>query len=1701
VILVALSLSSPARAQITSPPDPVNRPIPGGHDYIHMLSETVNPADGSVSLDIKLPTPAGRGISVPFSITYNSGGAYFLSSYQPGWIAAFFQTAPTYGGWGNSLPFLSYGATYINYPVNNGAAGSNSGTCYFSTGYTFQGLLSGSHNLGLSATSPPPSTYANCSNMGGNIPPFYPYTNGGDSQVWSMFTGLCSNGGYEHSCDPWGQPPVTVFDAEGTIYSFPETVVVSTSTLPVVTWPATIEDRNGNIAHISAVNGIGGGVKSVTDSAGRTLVSLTYSGTSNVNPTVIAAGGLTYDLAYASQPADFSFTPEPQPPLGMTSIPSGLTCGWQGSINASENLLQTISLTNGTTYSFSYDSTYGLLNGITYPDGGWVKYTWELSPVYEQNALFSGVEQSGYDLQDGCNFLYKTPVVATRQVGFVKGNPAAITQTFSYGASWNTGESTSNQWITKTTTVTTTDNVVGRTSQTIYNYTPFTIPPAPGFIGTGAIASQIPLENTVQHYDWGGTSAPIIESVSEVWSDQFSLASKETTLDGTSTSEVTYQYGSGGAVTQKQEYDFSSGTPTTVLRTTVNKYQTFPENPLFPLTYQSMPSTLLTFPCQSIVYSGNATGTRVAETDIEYDGGTSVCGTAGTPSVTGVSGLPSGTHDETYYGPSSSTPAPRGNATSVIKQCFPSCTNPTSTYTYTYDETGQALTMTDPCGNATCGDMTVGNHKTAYAYTDSYSSCSGAAPPSGNTNAYLTEITDPLGHTQKFCYGYTDGQLRGSTDENTQTTTYGYSDPLNRLTVTKRPDTGATSYAYNDAPPAPSVTTTILAAPSPTITSVSTRDGMGHVTQTEIASAPTPIFTNTKYDGLGRVYTASNPHYSASSSTDGTTTYGVDAIGRTKTITEQDNSVKSYVYAGNITTVTDEAGNQRKTQNDGLGDLTYVWEAPNASGFDYPTNYSYDALDDLTSVLENSSHPRTFAYDSLARLTSATNPESGQVSYVYDANGNVQTRKDARSTLTTYTYDVLNRVTNKAYSDGTPTGEYFYDATSWQNINLGNTVGRLAYEGAFKGTSWLTSEGFSYDAMGRVTNNSQCLALGGCPSGPASVLYTYDLAGHTTSFSNGMGVTFSYLIDGAGRTTQIAGLNNPPQYPEVLAAVNSSTGFWPNGAVRNVLLGNGLTETSVYNDRLQPCRLNVNSSTTALVKCTDAIPSGSVQDFNYGFNYGADNGNVASWVATGQQTFNRSYLYDPLNRLSTMGDSATNQACKGLAWVYDAWGNRTQQNVTSGSCLAPQTPVNPANNQLSISGDTYDAAGNLIADGYHTYTYDAENRLATVDGGSTATYTYDANGQRVAKTSSAGYVDYLYDLAGNVEGEWQVISGDTGPKAHYAYMNGGLVAEYIAGTTYFVHKDHLGSTRLVTGATQSPVDNMDYLPFGEQTSGDSSISHKFTGKERDPETASTPGGLNGLDDFEARYMASRLGRFMSPDRYNASGFENKDDPQGWNGYSYSRNNPLLYTDPGGEVYQICTTDENGKKQCTSVSDRDFDQAQDTNGQGGNYLKNGGVYYTDEDGNQVQIGTYVQTSVDLNGFAQGVGSQLNQMPIHKFIGAFAVGSVALGATGGAVCAAACGSLGTATTLAGGAADATAALPGQLQTLIELVHSGDIAKAYAYVQALASTPEGQGLLRAMHQLVSALIAQFGQGTGTLAEFHVLLNVQEMTGKFLH
>lgn len=66
---------------------------------------------------------------------------------------------------------------------------------------------------------------------------------------------------------------------------------------------------------------------------------------------------------------------------------------------------------------------------------------------------------------------------------------------------------------------------------------------------------------------------------------------------------------------------------------------------------------------------------------------------------------------------------------------------------------------------------------------------------------------------------------------------------------------------------------------------------------------------------------------------------------------------------------------------------------------------------------------------------------------------------------------------------------------------------------------------------------------------------------------------------------------------------------------------------------------------------------------------------------------------------------------------------------------------------------------------------------------------------------------------------------------------------------------------------------------------------RFTGKERDQES--------GNDYFGARYYASTMGRWLSPDPAKLT-LKHLANPQKWNKYNYVLNNPLTMFDPDGQ---------------------------------------------------------------------------------------------------------------------------------------------------------------------------------------------------------
>jgi len=83
----------------------------------------------------------------------------------------------------------------------------------------------------------------------------------------------------------------------------------------------------------------------------------------------------------------------------------------------------------------------------------------------------------------------------------------------------------------------------------------------------------------------------------------------------------------------------------------------------------------------------------------------------------------------------------------------------------------------------------------------------------------------------------------------------------------------------------------------------------------------------------------------------------------------------------------------------------------------------------------------------------------------------------------------------------------------------------------------------------------------------------------------------------------------------------------------------------------------------------------------------------------------------------------------------------------------------------------YDAAGNTLANGPASFSYNDRNRMATsTANGLTTAYQHNALGQRVIKTNSTTNTHYLYDIGGRLIGEADASSGEI--EVEYSYLDG-----------------------------------------------------------------------------------------------------------------------------------------------------------------------------------------------------------------------------------------------------------------------------------------------------------------------------------------
>lgn len=1037
-----------------------------------------------------------------------------------------------------------------------------------------------------------------------------------------------------------------------------------------------------------------------------------------------------------------------------------------------------------------------------------------------------------------------------------------------------------------------------------------------------AFQSMLAASDSTNYADWSdgreyqtdefaSNGTTLLKRVSTSWSQRYTpswysggggvpsgdprIAAVTTTLaDTNQVAQETFAYDQYNNQTDASEYDYGSGAPGALLRSSHSTYLT--TNAVNSVDYTATSIHIRDLPSQSSVYDG--AGTEKVRVTYEYDNYSTSTNHAGLLGRTNISAL-----DSAY----STSYATRGNATGITRYLLSggSITGSVSTYSQ-YDIAGNVIKAIDGRG-----------YVTELFYDDCFGDPNGDAQTPTNptelgsttkTFALPTKAKNALNQYSYAQYDYYLSRAVDVEDLNGILTSGYFSDSLDRPTEIRRAvGTSAanhTVFGYDETNRVITTTADLNTNNDGALVSKVLYDLMGRTVETrQYEGGSNYSAVQVQYDALGRVYKRSNP-FRPLSETAAWTTSLFDSLSRVTTVTTPDSAFVSTAYTGNAITTTDQAGKLRRNILDGLGRLKRLDEPDGGNNLDsggipvQSTSYTYDVVDNLINVSQGA-QTRTFFYDSLDRLTSVTHPEGGTSTYGYDANGNLTSKVDARSITTTMTYDSLNRITSKSYNDSpqTPTINYFYDAQTLPSgaptFDRGYATGRLVAVTYGSGSS--TGGYRGYDQMGRVVRQYQRT---GSVNYLVEASYFANSSIQTETYPAVPGAgdrrVVQYTNDAAGRLSALS--SAATSYAP--AASVSTIGYAPNNALQTETYGNGLIHAVDYNNRLQPTSIKLGTSGNPV----------SVVSLGFGYGTTTNNGNLLSQTyAGGGLSYTQNFNYDSLNRLTTASENS------GSSWSqtngYDRYGNRWIDLGGGNQSLYFSTSTN------RISGYSYDSAGNLLSDGVHSYTYDAENKIAKVD--SVAAYVYDGAEQRVRKLIGENLI-FVYGIGGQLVAEYSGSSGSL--LKEYVYGANGLLATIEPSAinsngTRYTTPDHLGSPRVVTNSAASVISRHDYLPFGEElgagvgsrTTGmgfpgsSDSIRQRFTAKERDNET--------GLDYFGARYYFSVQGRFTSVDPWLPSG--RTANPQSWNRYSYTLNNPLRYTDPSGRA--TCCDDPDAPK--------------------------------------------------------------------------------------------------------------------------------------------------------------------------------------------
>lgn len=574
-----------------------------------------------------------------------------------------------------------------------------------------------------------------------------------------------------------------------------------------------------------------------------------------------------------------------------------------------------------------------------------------------------------------------------------------------------------------------------------------------------------------------------------------------------------------------------------------------------------------------------------------------------------------------------------------------------------------------------------------------------------------------------------------------------------------------------------------------------------------------------------------------------TTSY--DDFDRVTSHRNTDGTTSTYSYTGRSVTSETPTGTSVKTY-DAWGDIINACDAGGE------VTYTYSSIGKPLSVTTNGSTV-SMSYDGAGRRIRLVDPDAGTQTCTYAADGMMLSQTDGNGITTEYAYDALGRMTERRCGDD------IVQTTEYGQSGYG--LNRVVREECDEKV-----ETYQYDRLGRILSDTRT-----CSGDTYTKSYQYDDYGRISSVNYPNNVAVGYTYDQYGYLQSMYANGNCCFSQQSYSGTEdvTSTG---NLTCTEIISSNGFV-------------------TSQKIKHGNELLDGM------DYTYDSTTGNLQS--RSRYDFLDESFSYDDADRL--IGVECEGIVLNDSLWIdgsvaYDENGNITYKTGVGDYDYTTGKP--------HAVSEIYNIEDGISTNGLSTY-FNDDGKISSISQNippfvSCLNYEYGPNREKwettYIKRRRLSHGGFSQTASHFYFGDYERISKDNSVIEQYFPGNGVVIIKQdgelrvckafcdIQGSILSVFDEDSGEQVFMAS----------YDAWGQQAIevNDIELTHGYCGHDM----------LHWFDliDMGGRVYDPVLGRFLSCDNY----VQEPDNSQNFNRYSYCLNNPLRYTDPTGDFWQL-----------------------------------------------------------------------------------------------------------------------------------------------------------------------------------------------------